>query len=379
MREWQSRSALAEKVQHPRAVLLHWRAPDPHSGDIRFLSIADALRERFDISVLVVSETRGDLDADWHFIHAEGLDVRSYERMLPGRGARRYAFPSSEVGALLEEINPQLVWLDHWHASAARKLWADVRARGCIVVFDWDLRSEYFRSGASWHARRGHLTRGLVMALQASSMRAYERSFLAGFTMCAVPTMTEATRLRALTGAPSAVVRNGLDGISNTTYPKPAYDFTFLGSGYRPNQEGVNWFLDRIWPGYRRRHPEATLALAGHGLAARTDAGVLLLGSVPDAAEFVASGRVFLSPVGWGSGSQNKLFLARSLGVPVVTDPFGGPALDGYPGTYLARRPGQWMGQMQRALEAGEVQPDGLTWDTRTDVLHLARDLIGPP
>ena len=65
-----------------------------------------------------------------------------------------------------------------------------------------------------------------------------------------------------------------------------------LGSmNWSPNVEGIEWFLDEVWPEILAAHPDLTFTLAGHDIPERIrnrhDPNVIVVGSVPNANEFM--------------------------------------------------------------------------------------------
>lgn len=98
----------------------------------------------------------------------------------------------------------------------------------------------------------------------------------------------------------------------------------FIGSmDWQPNAEGINWFIESVWPLVLEKVPGVTLHVAGRGL--RHPDGILSAGKdifcegePDDARNFMASNHVMISPLFTGSGIRIKIIEAMSTGRPVV-------------------------------------------------------------
>jgi len=119
--------------------------------------------------------------------------------------------------------------------------------------------------------------------------------------------------------------RRGLDaivvpnGVSEKRWLEPADPQALVmvaNFHYLPNRLGIRWFLDQIWPylvarGYR-------LTLVGRGSEAYQATGVVGRGFVEDLQAIYATHGVAISPVGTGSGAQNKILEALGYARPVI-------------------------------------------------------------
>jgi len=92
---------------------------------------------------------------------------------------------------------------------------------------------------------------------------------------------------------------------------------------YKPNVEGVDWFVKKCWPGIRKEMPKAEFHIVGRSphrkvnRLARYD-GVRVLGEVPDARQVVSAFDVSIAPLQLARGLQNKVLEAMACGKPVV-------------------------------------------------------------
>ncbi len=88
-----------------------------------------------------------------------------------------------------------------------------------------------------------------------------------------------------------------------------------------------------------REHPAATLYLVGRDPAPAVQrlagGSVVVTGTVPEAARYIAEAQVFVAPLLAGSGSRLKLLEALALERAAVTTPAGAQGLDVRHGEHL--------------------------------------------
>jgi glycosyltransferase involved in cell wall biosynthesis len=107
----------------------------------------------------------------------------------------------------------------------------------------------------------------------------------------------------------------------------------FIGSlDWRPNAEGLIWFLRQVWPYVSKRMPAAALHIAGKNTPEKvrvqlTGRNVFFEGEVPDAHSFTSSMSVMIAPLFAGSGMRIKILEAMSLGKAVVATPVAAEGL----------------------------------------------------
>lgn len=96
---------------------------------------------------------------------------------------------------------------------------------------------------------------------------------------------------------------------------------------WMPNQEGVKWFLDQVWPIINEKNPQLKLYIAGKNTPADffnwNIPGVKVLGQVPDATAFMLSKQVMIVPLLSGSGMRLKVIEGMSLGKLIVSTTIG--------------------------------------------------------
>lgn len=108
---------------------------------------------------------------------------------------------------------------------------------------------------------------------------------------------------------------------------EPGSLFHIGSMDWMPNVEGVNWFLDEVWPTVHRQLPQVRLYLVGRKMPEemmqREIAGVTIVGEVPDAMYFIGSKQINIVPLLSGSGIRVKIIEAMSAGKTVISTHVG--------------------------------------------------------
>ncbi|MDR4987948.1 MAG: glycosyltransferase [Bacteroidales bacterium] len=96
---------------------------------------------------------------------------------------------------------------------------------------------------------------------------------------------------------------------------------------WRPNQEGLLWFLDHVWPLVSAKKPDLRFVLAGKNIPGRFyeyDSGqVHVAGEVPDASAFMLSNGLMVVPLQSGGGMRVKIIEGMAAGKAIVSTSIG--------------------------------------------------------
>lgn len=252
-------------------------------------------------------------------------------------------FRSDELDALvrstIERFRPEIVQIEGLELAAMLRIAR--RHGGVATILDEHncqhglIRSTIGRNGATRDPR------AIWSRLQYPRVRRFER--WACRTADAVIAVSEddASCLRELDASIAVtVVPNGVDlPAANGPERSPADPPRLLFSGtmdYRPNVEGIAWFVQQVWPLLARepialdivgRDPVASVrALAG--------AGVTVVGPVPSMAPYLARAAAAVVPIRSGGGSRLKILEAMAAGVPVVSTSVGISGIAATPGVH---------------------------------------------
>jgi len=108
----------------------------------------------------------------------------------------------------------------------------------------------------------------------------------------------------------------------------------FVGSmDWDPNEDGVLWFVQHIYPRIRQAVPNASFTVVGRNPSARLKAvaskmrGVEITGWVPDVRPFLSQAEVVVVPLRVGGGTRIKIPEAMAMSKAVVSTPIGAEGL----------------------------------------------------
>lgn len=122
----------------------------------------------------------------------------------------------------------------------------------------------------------------------------------------------------------------GVD-VSDYEYPDVALEFPSLFSlgsmNWIPNQEGIRWFLDQVWPDIHRQFPHLKYYLAGRAMPVWMQTlnlpNVIVLGEIESASRFLAEKAIMIVPLFSGSGIRIKIIEGMAAGKTVISTTLG--------------------------------------------------------
>jgi len=116
----------------------------------------------------------------------------------------------------------------------------------------------------------------------------------------------------------------------------------FTGSmDWQANIDGVQFFLDEVWPRVLAARPDAHFVVVGRNpppslvAAARRQRQVEFTGFVDDVRPHAQAAQAFVIPLRVGGGTRIKAFEAMAMGCPVVSTSIGMEGLDAEPGKHF--------------------------------------------
>jgi glycosyltransferase involved in cell wall biosynthesis len=206
------------------------------------------------------------------------------------------------------------------------------------VLFQHNVESILWRRQADTERRPAQRA---VFQLEAWKMDRYERATVGRFDH--VIAVSEADRAAMASMIPAeriTVVPTGVDtkafrpAVRNTS-PEPVV--LFLGSmDWEPNIDGVQYFVEAMWPTIRAAVPGARFQVVGRNPAPSVRrleaADVEIVGTVPSVIEYLHRAAAVVVPLRVGGGTRLKIYEAMGAGKAVISTTIGAEGLDYHDG-----------------------------------------------
>ena len=320
-----------------RLLFIAHRVPyPPNKGErLRALEQIKALAGHFRVTVAAFAHDRADYESADALRHwAEDVilapaggwtgTMRGAACLLRGRSAGEGVFCAKNLLTAMEGSTRRgpfglVVASSSTTLPVALAVPAAARVMDLVDVDSakWLRYAETSRSPMRWIYRR-----------EAAGIRRLERMAIERCDAVVVISSAEAAVLEG----PSdkvVVVGNGVDTEYFTPQPRPAGGTTIVFTGtmsYRPNAEGVCWFVREVWPELKRSRGDLRFLIVGRAptRAVRRlseNPGVVVTGSVPDVRPYLASADLAVAPLRIARGVQNKILEAMAAGRAVVASP----------------------------------------------------------
>ncbi len=167
------------------------------------------------------------------------------------------------------------------------------------------------------------------------TLKKYELSVLNEYDGIAAITKSDANLLKQLGCYKSLTdIPFGIDvGKYTVDYTNQNTDLFHIGAmNWMPNQQGIKWFLDKVWHLVHNELPDLKFYLAGRAmpewLLQSTYPNVKILGEVEDAKSFIQSKAIMIVPLSSGSGIRIKIIEAMAMGKLVITTSVGAEGIN---------------------------------------------------
>lgn len=237
--------------------------------------------------------------------------------------------------------NPDLLVVDFVHTAILLPDRPRARRR---VVFTHNVENEIFRRNAA--ISRNPLERAIWRS-QSSKMMRFERDILRDCDVTIAVSERDREYFRTVLGIDDVqAIPTGIDLDFNAfaahsgggDLVKEGGRLVFTGSlDWRPNIDGLCWFMDEVWPRVFEVSPKTELSVVGHdpdsslvAEAAKRQLPWTFTGFVDDVRPYVWDADVYVIPLRVGGGTRLKACEAMALGCPVVSTSLG---MEGLPAT----------------------------------------------
>lgn len=129
------------------------------------------------------------------------------------------------------------------------------------------------------------------------------------------------------------IIPNGVDhGFFKPQPQEKKYDIVFTGNmSYAPNVNAVEYLANEILPLVWKQVSDARIYIAGATPDPRVkkvaSERIIISGWLDDIRDAYSQSRIFIAPMRIGTGLQNKLLEAMSMGLPCITTPLANSSL----------------------------------------------------
>jgi len=350
--------------------------PPSDGGSIRVWHTLRALAARNEVHLVV----QGDRPSDELVAPVQAL-ARSLTFVPPRARARHGRLVASRWAALVDALRYPPSFLRRYRSAelvdrvaaliAAHDvdwLLCDTQLSGQLALSRhlppvrralclYDVYEIYFRRKVALAPWRPYKLR---LALEWLKARHYERRIVRRFDLVGVVSPRERRIMSAQVPplTPVVLTPNGVDteyfqpygGVEGGAWGIPgsiegvadAARVLFVGNlAYEPNDDGLRYFLDQIWPLVRARAPSVRFTVVGKDPpawlreAAGRDDALTVTGAVDDVRPYYDSARVAVVPLRLGAGTKLKVLEALAMRVPVVATPEGRAGIDAQDGRHL--------------------------------------------
>ncbi|MBO7083808.1 MAG: glycosyltransferase [Bacteroidales bacterium] len=133
------------------------------------------------------------------------------------------------------------------------------------------------------------------------------------------------------------IIPNGVDhDFFKPQQQEKRYDIVFTGNmSYPPNVNAVDYLANEILPIVWKTLPDAKMYIAGASPDPKVKKAacdrIIVSGWLDDIRDAYAQSKVFIAPMRIGTGLQNKLLEAMSMGLPAITSPLANASLGAQP------------------------------------------------
>ena len=365
--------------------MLYSRIPYPLIGGdrIRIYNTAKILSADYGVDLLFISEgkVRQDYIEKLKEVFSE-VTFFSYSSLRPKWNALRGLFLRGPLQV-------------HYYYFEEIKTWIDKNCRKYDLIFAHHIRmAEYLRDVAlprvidlhdaisMTYRKARNNARGLwraiysvenrrILPYEVRTVNEFDRSFIVSDVDRDYLVRHGANPQKIVT-IPVAVKEEAI----SASYPVEEKDrVAFLGKmDYPPNQDAAIYFAKKVFPLLRKKAPQLEFIIIGalppkSVLELQKIPGVTVTKFVEDPYKYVAASKVFVAPMRFGAGTQNKILEAMALRKPVVTTSLGANGVKGEDGKHflVADEPEEMTEKILSLLDDS---------GKREDIGYEARDLV---
>jgi polysaccharide biosynthesis protein PslH len=325
-------------------MVMHSPVYPPESGVMKrnYHLLVEAAR-RHDVSAIILGvQDRAAFDKACGHLCKKVVFVHLYRSrwMSRLRSILNLLFWRSEARALhvpsLQKAITSLLAAEQYdlvHVSTPFLMYHDFPAGTCLVSDAHNV--EYDNVQRAYREARGPVRKIYYFIVYLALKRDEIRNIKKCRVLMATSQRDASMFQRHIPDTPIVVVPNGVDTQYFVPSEVPVQRNSIVFTGlmeYYPNEHGILYFLEKIFPLVRKRVPDARLYVVGANPSSRVlshaSDNVIVTGYVKDVRPYVDRAEVAVIPLLIGGGTRLKALEAIAMKKPIVTTSVGCEGLD---------------------------------------------------
>lgn len=332
------------KITRPKILFIssHWPLSRSYGAQQRVLKTGELLKIISDISLVIIN-SGSPVDCEMLQRTTQEFDLKAVAQIETVEKRRlshrlRHELDPGYLMTLpyrvLEEDQKKLLnWFHEYDL-----IWVHtIRAANEFQIQHWphavldidDIPSRVYSSAAASEPR---LCRSLLDRRMSWIWRRREARLLKRFNVLVV--CSEGDREYLGNSSRIHVIPNGFDvpQVVPVRAPSSPPRLGFIGTfDWQPNQQGIQWFIQEVWPAIKRQVQDAELRLVGsgsEGTISHLGHDIQGLGWVDDPGPEIATWTAMIVPVRTGGGTRIKIAEGFARKCPVVSTSLGAYGYD---------------------------------------------------
>lgn len=252
--------------------------------------------------------------------------IRFFFKGLPLQSGFFYSRRAQKkIDILLEKINPDRIYAQLIRVAEYVKL------SGINKTLDYQ---DVFSKGMSRRAENAPWLAKLLYNMEYHRLAKYETNIFPYFDQHTIITGVDRDLIPHPDFRAIDVLSNGvdLDAFKDSGKEK-IYDLIFTGNmSYAPNIEAAEYLAKVIFPALQVENPDINLVICGADPVSKVrqlaNQNIKVTGWVDSIADYYAQSKIFIAPMHLGTGLQNKILEAMSIGLPCITSTLAGKPLE---------------------------------------------------
>ena len=231
------------------------------------------------------------------------------------------------IRRILSQSQFDAVYIDHLGMAVYLDLVRRLQPGARVVLEQHNVESDFFGQFADRQTNPAKLA---VAKSEHRAARRYEIATMKRVDAVVAISTSDAEKFMEMAGVTAHVVPQVMPLRRTPWSTGRKKRLVYIGNlTWHPNVEGLDWFVQEVWPLVQKRSPDAVLDIGGSGLKPGTvplkwrAPGVNVIGFVKDLDVFYEGAVGFLAPILGGSGVRIKVLEAFRAGLPLVTTDAG--------------------------------------------------------